>query len=292
VDFHPTGAQMVTNPTTILDTIIAHKREEVARKKQGTPLETLRVAAELTHPPRDFWAALQAPGVSLIAEVKKASPSKGLLCPNFDPAALAQTYADNGAAAISVLTDEHFFQGSLADLRVVQQSVAVPVLRKDFIIDLYQVYESRIAGADALLLIVAALDDAKLHNLYALTRHLGMAALIEVHNAEELMRATALRPRIIGINNRNLQTFDVTLDTTAALRPRIFGRVTVVAESGIHTPEDVARLAALDVDAMLVGEALVTAEDVGARVRELLDGRPPQSGSPQPQKPATPDLPF
>ncbi len=295
MDFHPTGAQMVTNqPSTLLDEIIIHKRAEVAQQKLCTPLEALRAEAELASPLRDFWAALCAPGVSLIAEVKKASPSKGLLCPTFDPATLARTYADNGAAAISVLTDEHFFQGSLDDLRTVRQTVDLPVLRKDFIIDLYQVYESRIAGADAVLLIVAALDDAALHNLYALTRHLGMAALVEVHNANELMRATALRPRIIGINNRNLQTFDVSLDTTAALRPRIPSRVTVIAESGIHTAADVDRLAGLDVDAMLVGEALVTAADVGAKVRELVREELdlPEPSPPHLHKPSAFDLPF
>ncbi len=254
---------------TILDVIIAHKHKEIASQKQTRPLNIWRNEAEAAPPPRDFLAALRAPGVSLIAEVKKASPSKGLLCPNFDPVKLAQTYAANGAAAISVLTDVRFFQGSLDDLRAVRQAVDIPVLRKDFIVDAYQVYEARAVGADAVLLIVAALDDASLYNLYALIRQLGMAALIEVHNAVELERALSLRPRLIGVNNRDLRTFHVTLDTTAALRPRVPADVVLVAESGIHTPEDVVRLAAMNVDAMLVGEALVTARDVGETVRQF-----------------------
>ena len=254
---------------TILDKIIAHKREGLARQKQVKPLAAWRVEAESADPPRDFLAALRAPGVSLIAEVKKASPSKGLLCPNFDPAGLARTYATNGAAAISVLTDERFFQGSLDDLRAVREVVNVPVLRKDFVVDAYQVYEARAAGADAVLLIVAALDDATLRDLYTLIRQLDMAALIEVHNAAELERALLLHLRVIGVNNRDLRTFHVTLDTTATLRPRIPTDVVLVAESGIHTPENVARLASLNVDAMLVGEALVTAENVAEKVRQF-----------------------
>ncbi len=252
-----------------LDTIIAHKREEVALQKQARPLDVIADKAQSAPPPRDFLAALQAPGVSLIAEVKKASPSKGLLCPDFAPVKLARAYAANGAAAISVLTDARFFQGSLDDLRAARQAVDIPVLRKDFIVDAYQVYEARAAGADAVLLIVAALDDATLCDLYALICRLGMTALIEVHNAAELERALWLRPRLIGVNNRDLRTFHVTLDTVAALRPRIPDSVVVIAESGIHTPEDVARLRAIGVDAMLVGEALVTAEDVGEKVRQL-----------------------
>ncbi|MBN1875093.1 MAG: indole-3-glycerol phosphate synthase TrpC [Anaerolineae bacterium] len=255
---------------TILDRIIAHKCEEVARQKQFKP--QAEVEREVLHSPplRDFVEALRTPDVSLIAEVKKASPSKGVLCPDFDPVALARTYEANGAAALSVLTDTHFFQGSLDDLRAIRETMALPVLRKDFIIDLYQVYESRAAGADAILLIVAAMDDSTLHNLYALARHLGMAVLVEVHNLIELRRGLGLHPRIIGINNRDLQTFNVTLDMTAELRPRVPRRVTVVAESGIHTAADVARLASLNVHAMLVGEALVTARDVGGKVKELV----------------------
>lgn len=261
------------NQGTILDRIIAHKREEVTRRKQIKPQEVVAAEVERASPPHDFIGVLRAPGVSLLAEVKKASPSKGLLSPDFDPVSLARTYEANGASAISVLTDEHFFQGSLEDLKAIRKAVNLPLLRKDFIIDLYQIYETRAAGADALLLVVAALDDAALHNLYALTRYLEMAALIEVHDLVELRRALALHPRMIGINNRDLQTFDVSIGTTATLRPHIPGRVTVVAESGIHTAADVARLSAIGVDAMLVGEALITAADTAAKVRELAEGR-------------------
>jgi len=260
---------MSHSTATFLDTIIAHKREEVALQKQAKSLDAWKTEVESAPPLHDFLAALRAPGVSLIAEVKKASPSKGLLCPDFDPVRLARAYAANGAAAISVLTDTHFFQGSLDDLRAVRQAVEVPILRKDFVVDPYQIYEARAAGADAALLIVAALDDAALRDLYALIRRLGMAALIEVHNAADLTRALSLRPRLIGVNNRDLRTFHVTLDTTAALRPHIPDDVVLVAESGIHTPEDIARLAAIGVDAMLVGEALVTAPNVGEKVRQF-----------------------
>ena len=266
---------MTAATASFLDKIIAHKREEVARQKQTKPLRAWIAEAAAAPQPRDFLAALRAPGVSLIAEVKKASPSKGLLCPNFDPVALARTYAANGAAAISVLTDACFFQGSLDDLRAVREAVDIPVLRKDFVVDAYQVYEARAAGADAVLLIVAALDDDQFRALHTLIDELGMAALIEVHNAAEVERALALEPRLIGVNNRDLRTFHVTLDTTAALRPRIPAGVVAVAESGIHTPEDVARLVAIGVDAMLVGEALVTAENVGEKIKSLLsDIRP------------------
>jgi len=264
------------NYGNIFDKIITHKREEVAQQKQTHPQNDWVRRAFDAPPPRDFIAALQAPGVSLIAEVKKASPSKGVLCPDFDPVALARTYADNGASAISVLTDAHFFQGSLDDLRAIRQAVNIPILCKDFIIDLYQVYETRAVGADALLLIPAALDDATLHNIYALARHLGMAVLVEIHTLPELRRVLALRPRLIGINNRDLQTLNISLDTIAALRPRLPSRVIVVAASGIHTPADVAQLAQLDVDAILVGEALMTAEDTAGKVRELVKSQKSQ----------------
>jgi len=268
---------MHTKPKTgaILDDILAHKREEVAQQKQAIPQHAVLQCAMDAPASRDFIGALQAPGVSLIAEVKKASPRKGLLCPDFDPVALAHTCAANGASAISVLTDEHFYQGHLDDLRAIRRAVDIPVLRKDFIIDLYQVYEARAAGADAILLIVAAVDDAAMHNLYALARHLGMAVLVEVHNLRELRRALILRPRLMGINNRDLNTFNVSLDTTANLRARLSSRTTIVSESGIHTPADVARLALLDVDAMLVGEALVTAADTASTVRALIAGQKP-----------------
>jgi indole-3-glycerol phosphate synthase len=259
----------VSGPT-ILDEIVRWKQDEIAYRKSNTSLEAVQAEAGLGPQPRDFAAALLTPPISLIAEVKKASPSKGLLCPDLDPAALAQVYEANGAAAISVLTDERFFQGSLAHLRAVRQSVGLPVLRKDFILDPYQVYEARAAGADAVLLIVAALSDEELHTLYRLVENLGMAALVEVHNSSELERALEIGPRIIGVNNRNLDTFEVDLHVTARLRPLVPDGIALVSESGIHSRADVYRLAAIGVDAILVGQALVQAQDVGDKVQELV----------------------
>ncbi len=256
---------------TILDQIVEYKRaEELPCRMHGLPLEEVQARAVAAPPPRDLVAALRsAPGVALIAEVKRASPSKGVLRPDFDPLHLAATYAAGGAAAISVLTDERFFQGSLAYLAQIRSVVDVPLLRKDFIVHPYQVYEARAAGADALLLIAAVLSDGDLAELLALTHALGMAALVEVHSGDELARVLPLHPRLVGVNNRDLRTFNVDLNTCLALRPLVPADVCFVAESGIHTCADVARLAVAEVDAMLVSEALVTAPDVAAKVREL-----------------------
>jgi len=261
---HPTAGR-----ATILDRILDWKRVEVAAQKRTSPLSAVREAALAAPPPRDLAAALRAPGVSLIAEIKRASPSRGLLHPDLDPAVQAAAYERHGAAAISVLTDERFFRGTLDDLRAVRHTVDLPVLRKEFVLDAYQVYQARAAGADALLLIVAALNDAELRSLYALAYELGMAALVEVHDTAELERALTLAPRILGINNRNLHTFEVSLDVTARLSSRVPPETVLVAESGIHTAADVERLAALGVHGMLVGESLVRAPDVGAKIREL-----------------------
>jgi indole-3-glycerol phosphate synthase len=256
---------------TILDKIVDHKRLELVERRQARPIDALEAEARAASPARDAVAALQTRGVSLIAEIKRASPSKGLLHPDLDPTDLAHTYEDNGAAAISVLTDQRFFQGSLDDLRLVREAVNVPVLRKDFVFDPYQVYEARAAGADLVLLIVAILSDQELAALYRLVRDLHMSALIEVHDEGELARALAVGPCIVGINNRDLHTFTVDLGTTARLRPQVPDDVVLVSESGVHTPKDVERLAALGADAMLVGESLVKAQDVGAQVRELVN---------------------
>ncbi len=254
---------------TILDEIIHWKRGEIARLKHARSEQAMRAEAATAPPPRDFAAALRAPGVRLIAEIKRASPSKGLIHPDLDAVALAREYEANGAAAISVLTDEHFFQGRLDDLRAVRRNVSIPVLRKDFVLDPYQVYQARAAGADAVLLIVAALDDGDLDALHRLIRRLEMSALVEVHDEAELERALKIGPRVIGVNNRNLHTFEVDLETTARLRPLVPADVVLVAESGVHTRADVARLAAIGADAMLVGEALVRAADVGQKIRQL-----------------------
>jgi indole-3-glycerol phosphate synthase len=254
----------------ILDEIIDWKRDEIARLMAAEPLGAVQAAAAGAPAPRDFCGTLRQPGVSLIAEIKRASPSKGLLHPNLDAVALAREYEAGGASAISVLTDERYFQGSLDDLRAVRQSVSLPVLRKDFVLEPYQVYQARAAGADAILLIVAALEDEALASLHELAAALGMAALVEVHSAPEMERALRVNPSIVGINNRDLQTFEVSLDTTAGLRSLLPAGVSLVSESGVHSHGDVARLEALGTDAILVGEALVRAPDAGDKIRELI----------------------
>lgn len=266
----------MTATDTILTRILAHKRTEVQRQSTKVPLAQLEATIAGRPPPRDFGAALRRPGqVALIAEVKKASPSKGVLIERFDALELARIYVDNGAAAISVLTDTRFFQGSLKYLEgihaLTERATPAPLLRKDFIINPYQVYEARAYAADALLLIVAALDDAALVELLALTHGLGMQALVEVHDEAELDRALNVGARVVGVNNRDLHRFTTTLETTERLARRLPSRdrPLLVSESGIFTAADVARVQACGADAVLVGEALVTAPDIAARVREL-----------------------
>ncbi|MBN1317685.1 MAG: indole-3-glycerol phosphate synthase TrpC [Anaerolineales bacterium] len=262
----------------ILDEIIAHKRQEVEHQQHAVPLSNLVAAIDDLPPPLDFHQALSHGVVSLIAEVKRASPSRGVLRTDLDPADLASIYAVNGASAISVLTDQRFFQGSLADLAKVRQALSgkppgirmPPILRKDFILVPYQVFESRAGGADAILLIAAILTDRELADLYALARELGMSVLVEVHDREELTRALRFTPRIIGINNRNLHNFSVDLQTFGSLHRLIPENVVSVAESGIHTARDVQLLAEMSADAILVGEALVTAGDTAGKIRELV----------------------
>lgn len=254
----------------ILDTILQHKERELAERRTAVPLRDLRQRAEATEPPRDFAAALRQDNIRLIAEIKRASPSKGVFAPDLDPAALAQTYESGGASALSVLTDERFFQGSLRDLTAARTAVGIPALRKDFTTDEYHIVEARTAGADAVLLIVAALPQPRLQTLLRCAEAWGMAAIVEVHTAEETAQALEINAEIIGVNNRNLHTFETTLETTAALRSLIPSDRLVVSESGIHTPEDVARLHAWNVDAMLIGEALVTAPNTAAKVASLV----------------------
>lgn len=260
----------------ILDQIMAHKRQELQRRQRTESLADLQSLVADLPTPLDFAGALARPGVSLIAEVKRASPSKGVLCPDWDPLRLAKTYAAHGAAAISVLTDSRFFQGELKYLRHIRRALLsapqspIPLLRKDFIFAPYQVYEARAYGADALLLIAAVLSDEMLGPLLALTRDLGMTALLEVHDEEELERVLRLRPRVVGINNRDLYDFGVDLDTCGRLRSLLPAGVVAVAESGVRTAADVRRLAEMGADAMLVGEALVTAPDVAAQVQALV----------------------
>jgi indole-3-glycerol phosphate synthase len=257
--------------------IMSHRRVDVERLKAGRSLPEMERAARDAPPPLDFVRALRRrepggpPGPALIAEIKRASPSRGDLAPALDPLDLACCYRENGAAAISVLTETRHFKGSLDDLRrVAAAGLGAPLLRKDFIFDPWQVYEARQAGADAVLLIAACLEPAQLTLLHDLIVELGMAALVEVHNRPELETALACRPALLGINNRNLLTFDVSLETTFLLRPSVPPGVTVVSESGIHSREDVLALHAAGVDAILVGEALVTSADTAAGVRSLI----------------------
>ncbi len=248
-----------TRTGTILDEIVTHKAAEVAGQARRVPLAQVEEAVRLAPPPRDLAAALRRESIALIAEVKHASPSRGVLIDPFDPVALARAYGQGGAAAISVLTDERFFQGRLDHLKAVRQAVEAPVLRKDFIIDPYQVVEGRAAGADALLLIAAVLGDARLAELHGLITALGMSALVEVHTGAEMARALAVGAVLVGINNRDLRTFEVDLETTVRLARLAPPGVTLVAESGIHTAEDVRRMGEVGVHAVLVGEALVSA---------------------------------
>ncbi len=255
---------------TVLDRILARKVEEVARRKRETSLAALRAEWEaLPFPPRDMVAALRKDEVALIAEVKRASPSKGLLTDDFAPVMIAATFAFNGAAAISVLTDADFFMGSLRYLRAVREAVDLPLLRKDFVIDPFQVYEARAAGADTVLLIVAALSDLQLGELHALTHDCGMSALVEVHNEGEMERALRLGAKLIGINNRDLKTFNVDLETTVRLAGMVEDDVVLVAESGIRDADDVRTMATFGADAILVGESLVKAPDMASMTREL-----------------------
>ncbi|MCB9452018.1 MAG: indole-3-glycerol phosphate synthase TrpC [Anaerolineaceae bacterium] len=254
---------------TVLDKILAHKVDEITAAQARLPLDAVKGQLRDTAPPRDFLAALQRDTVALIAEVKKASPSKGVLMEDFDPVALAMIYATNGAAAISVLTDERFFQGHLDYLRAVRAVVNVPVLRKEFVIDPYQIYEGRAVGADAVLLITAALDDAHLADLHALVLELGMTPLVEVHNEAELERALQIAPRLIGVNNRDLKTFHEDLGTTARLARLVPPEVTLVAESAIRRVEDVRLMGQYGAGAILVGESLVKAGNIPQRVREF-----------------------
>ena len=261
------------NSGTILDKIVAVKRRELAAARVERPLADLEARIASRPTPLDFAAALRRERVSVIAEVKKASPSRGLLCPDFDPVRLAQCYAAGGAAAVSVLTEVDHFQGNLSYLAEIKAATGLeetPLLRKDFLFDSYQVYEARAFGADAILLIVAILDDTAMTELSALAGSLGMQCLVEVHDQAELERALTAGVSIIGINNRDLRTFEVDITTTEKLSALIPEGYTIVSESGIHSRTDIDRLAKCGVSAVLVGEALVTAGDVAARLRELV----------------------
>jgi indole-3-glycerol phosphate synthase len=253
--------------------ILAEKAREIEARKRSVPLRQLEELIAEQSLPLDLASALKGDRVQLIAEIKRASPSRGLIRRDLDPVALARVYADNGAAAISVLTEAQHFQGSLEDLVAIGQALEdrkIPLLRKDFVFDPYQIYESRAYGADSLLLIAAILDDNQLHELLSLSHDLGMQCLVEVHNRAELERAILTQAEIIGINNRDLDTFEVDLTTTMQLRSLIPSDRIVVSESGIRGREDMQRLRQCGVDAVLIGEALAAADDVAAKIRELL----------------------
>jgi indole-3-glycerol phosphate synthase len=258
---------------TTLDEIVAHTRGRVDECKRTSDIARLVEETAGRPEPLSLSGALEGTGTAIIAEVKKASPSRGLIRMDFDPVAIAETYVSAGASAISVLTEPHFFLGStayLADIGASAVAHRVPLLRKDFIIDPYQVYEARANGADALLLIAAILSATRLKELLELSHELGMECLVEAHDENEVDIALASGARVIGINNRDLHTFSVDLATFERLRPMVPDDRLVVAESGIHTPADIARLAHAGADAVLVGETLMASDDVGARLRELL----------------------
>lgn len=260
---------------TILDDILAHKRQEVAAQKQRVDMDTLVANISASNDtPRGFMKALQARvaigGTAVIAEVKKASPSMGVIRASFDPVAIAESYAAAGATCLSVLTDEKYFQGSGHYLRLVRAAVGLPLLRKDFIVDEYQIVEARALGADAILLIVAALSDAELASFTRLAHDLGLDVLVEVHDEAECARALQLPLRVIGVNNRNLHDFSVSLDTSRRIKTMLPADYLLVSESGIHTRSDIEALQADGIHAFLVGGALMQADDPGVALSALL----------------------
>ncbi|MFP4611264.1 MAG: indole-3-glycerol phosphate synthase TrpC [Thiohalophilus sp.] len=265
----------MTDTPDILKKIIDRKRQEVAERQARIPLSEQQQRAEEGSPVRDFVRAIEQrlanSQPAVIAEIKKASPSKGVMRDPFVPAEIARSYEQGGATCLSVLTDVDFFQGSDEYLQQARNACSLPVLRKDFMIDPYQVYEARAIGADCILLIVAVLDDVQMRELHDLARQLGMAVLVEVHDAEELHRALALETPLIGINNRDLRTFTTRLETTLELLDSIPADRIVVTESGIHTPDDVKRLRDNDVHTFLIGEAFMVADDPGAMLQELFE---------------------
>jgi indole-3-glycerol phosphate synthase len=257
----------------ILDTIVAHKKEEVKTQQKQLPLSELEQTLRDTPPTHDFKMAISTPGqINLIAEVKKASPSKGIIRKDFDPTAIAQAYQSSSVAAISVLTDERFFQGRLPYLTAIRETTSIPLLRKDFIIDEYQIYQSRAAGADTILLIAAILDLKTMQTFLNIAHNLDLDCLVEVHTESELKKILNTDARIVGINNRDLRTFETNLGTTVQLRKLIPQDKVVVSESGIHSRQDVRMLQECGINAILVGEALMKSADINAKIKELMEG--------------------
>lgn len=268
---------MTTRPPDILQRILTRKREEIAERIAREPLASVRERALVASPPRGFLKALEtriaAGQAAVIAEIKKASPSRGVICEDFQPARIASSYAANGACCLSVLTDRDFFQGADTYLQQARAACSLPVLRKDFTIDPYQIVEARALGADCILLIVAALDDVQLRNLAAVAKDIGIDVLVEVHDATELERALRLDLALIGINNRNLRTFETTLRTTLELLPMIPPGRLVVTESGILAPDDVTTMRQHGVHGFLIGEAFMKAPDPGIELQRLFGPR-------------------
>jgi len=257
--------------STILDKIVARKRDEIAQAKASSPAAEMAAQLKDVPPARDFFAALAADGpIKLIAEVKKASPSKGIIRADFDPVQIARAYERAGATCLSVLTDEHFFQGSLEYLRQIRSAVNLPLLRKDFILDTHQLLEARLAGADAVLLIAECLDDCNLRKLHQEALELGLTPLVEFYDEENLDRALAAGASLIGVNNRDLRTFEVDLGRTVRMRDKVPLDAVFVGESGIYTRDDVLRLQTAGVDAMLVGESLMREPDIESATKRLL----------------------
>jgi indole-3-glycerol phosphate synthase len=254
---------------SVLDEIIAHKRQEVAASRAAVPMTVVRARAAAAARPRDFAAVVAGPPVRIVAEVKRASPARGVIRADADPAAAARRYEAAGAAAVSVVTDRRYFNGGGEDLQAVRAAVDLPVLRKDFVVDAYQVYEARALGADAVLLIAGSVPPDALAALGRLAVELGLTPLYEAHTAAELDEVLACGARVVGINNRDLKTLAVDLDTTARLRPRIPADVVVISESGIESPEDVARVCRAGIDAILVGTALMASPDPSGHLRAL-----------------------
>jgi indole-3-glycerol phosphate synthase len=255
----------------VLEQIITARRRRVEQTRLQVPLSKLETAADARADFRNFASAISGPTLRVIAELKKASPSRGVMRADYNPAEIARGYEAAGASALSVLTEEDNFSGSLEDLKIAREAVQLPVLRKDFIVDEYQVFESAAAGADALLMIVAALADTELKNLIGLCRRLHLAALVEVHDERELDRALAVGAKIIGVNNRDLRTLEVDLETSFRLRPRIPSGCVAVSESGIQSPADLRRLGEARYDAVLIGERFMKAADPGRELAEMIN---------------------
>jgi indole-3-glycerol phosphate synthase len=254
----------------IIQKIVENKREEIARQKNILPLAELRQLLTDRAPTRDFAEAVRGRDCAVIAEVKRSSPSKGRIREDFDPVAIARTYEENGAAAVSVLTERKFFEGRAAYLPRIAKAVSLPILRKDFIVDPYQIVETRVLGGDALLLIARILEAGRMLDFIGMSSELGLTALVEVHDEEDLGKAVAAGARFVGINNRDLETFRTDLEVSIRLARRVPKGITVVSESGINSRKDIERLMAADIHAFLVGESLMREQDIGKKLRELL----------------------